>query len=179
MLRITVFAPRASGIVMTAILRCGVPAGAAGGRAAMLTGGRIAPRSITHAVAGIIIIRCTTVTARTGAPVLTGRILLPRAIAIAVTTRIDCFGFCLTASAGVRTVAVAGTGGSLLILKNPCMAAAVRAGTGTVTTSAVTLIGVSAKVLDVVAEITLIIVCMAARRMCDFNVCALERILSA
>ena len=80
------------------------------------------------------------------------RLIAIRKIAIAVTTRIDCFGFCLTASAGVRTVAVAGTGGSLLILKNPCVAAAVRTSAGTVTTSAVTLIGVSAKVLDVVAE---------------------------
>ena len=179
MLGITVLAPRACRIAVTAILCCGVPAGAAGGRTAVLTGRRIAPGTIAHAVAGIIIVRRAAVSAGTCAPMLTGRILLPRAIAIAVTTRIDCFGFCLTASAGVRTVAVAGTGGSLLILKNPCMAAAVRAGTGTVTTSAVTLIGVSAKVLDVVAEITLIIVCMAARRMCDFNVCALERILSA
>ena len=179
MLGVAVFAPRTGRIAMITVIRSAVSAGTAGCRSAMLTGRRIAPGTIAHAVAGIIIIRCTAVPARTGASMLTGRILLPRAIAIAVTTRIDCFGFCLTASAGVRTVAVAGTGGSLLILKNPCVAAAVRAGTGTVTTSAVTLIGVSAKVLDVVAEITLIIVCMAARRMCDFNVCALERILSA
>ena len=179
MLGITVLTPCTGGIGMRTVVRGAVSAGTAGDRSAMLAGRRIAPRAVAHAVAGIIIVRRTAVSAGTCAPMLTGRILLPRAIAIAVTTRIDCFGFCLTASAGVRTVAVAGTGGSLLILKNPCVAAAVRAGTGTVTTSAVTLIGVSAKVLDVVAEITLIIVCMAARRMCDFNVCALERILSA
>ena len=92
---------------------------------------------------------------------------------------VDGFALGLTAGTGVRTVAVASTGGSLLILENPCMAAAVRASAGTVGARAVALIGVSAKVLDVVAEITLIIVCMAARRMCDFNVCALERIFSA
>ena len=136
---------------MITVIRSAVSAGAAGCRSAMLTGRRIAPRAVAHAVAGVFVIRIAAVPAIGFAPVLTGRILLPRAIAIAVTTRIDCFGFCLTASAGVRTVAVAGTGGSLLILKNPCVAAAVRAGTGTVTTSAVTLIGVSAKVLDVVA----------------------------
>ena len=152
MLGITVLAPCTGGIAVITILRCGVPASAAGGRSAMLAVRIIAPRSIAHTVAGIIIVRRAAVSAGTCAPMLTGRILLPRAIAIAVTTRIDCFGFCLTASAGVRTVAVAGTGGSLLILKNPCMAAAVRAGTGAVTTSAVALIGVSAKVLDVVAE---------------------------
>ena len=174
MLGITVLTPCTGGIGMRTVVRGAVSAGTAGDRSAMLAGRRIAPRAVAHAVAGIIIVRRAAVSAGTCAPMLTGRILLPRAIAIAVTTRIDCFGFCLTASAGVRTVAVAGTGGSLLILKNPCMAAAVRAGTGTVTTSAVTLIGVSAKVLDVVAEITLIIVCMAARGMCNFNVCALE-----
>ena len=179
MLSVRILAPRTGCVAVISIIGCGISAGAAGCRSAMLTGRRIAPRSVAHAVAGVFVIRIAAVPAIGFAPVLTGRILLPRAIAIAVTTRIDCFGFCLTASAGVRTVAVAGTGGSLLILKNPCVAAAVRAGTGTVTTSAVTLIGVSAKVLDVVAEITLIIVCMTARRMCDFNVCALERILSA
>ena len=142
MLRITVFAPRASGIVMTAILRCGVPAGAAGGRAAMLTGGRIAPRSITHAVAGIIIIRCTTVTARTGAPVLTGRILLPASITVTMAAGIDRLRFCLTTSTAIRPIAVAGAGRGLLILKNPCMAAAFRAGARPISTGSVTFGGV-------------------------------------
>ena len=174
MLRIGIFTPRTGGVAVISIIGRGISAGAAGCRSAMLAVRIIAPRSIAHTVAGIIIVRRAAVPARTGAPMLTGRILLPRAIAIAVTTRIDCFGFCLTASAGVRTVAVAGTGGSLLILKNPCVAAAVRTSAGTVGTRAVALIGVSAKVLDVVAEITLIIVCMAARGMCNFNVCALE-----
>ena len=138
MLGIAVLAPRTGRIAMITVIRSAVSAGAAGCRSAMLVVRIIAPRSIAHTVAGIIIVRRAAVSAGNCAPMLTGRILLPRAIAIAVTTRIDCFGFCLTASAGVRTVAVAGTGGSLLILKNPCMAAAVRAGTGTVTTSTVT-----------------------------------------
>ena len=139
MLRITVFAPRASGIVMTAILRCGVPAGAAGGRAAMLTGGRIAPRSITHAVAGIIIIRCTTVTARTGAPVLTGRILLPASIRIAVTGCVDGFVLGLTAGTRIASVAIAGAGSRLLTLQHPCMTAAIRAGARPISTGSVAL----------------------------------------
>ena len=174
MLGITVLAPRTCRIAMTAILCCGVPAGAAGGRTAVLTGRRIAPGTIAHAVAGIIIIRCTAVPARTGAPVLAGGILLPRAIAIVMSACIDGFALGLTAGARIASVTIAGTGRRLLTLQHPRMAAAVRAGAGAVTTSAVTLIGVSAKVLDVVAEITLIIVCMAARRMCDFDVCSLE-----
>ena len=110
---------------------------------------------------------------------LAGRILLPAPITVTMAAGVDGFALGLTAGARIASVTIAGTGRRLLTLQHPRMAAAVRAGTGTVTTSAVTLIGVSAKVLDVVAEITLIIVCMAARRMCDFNVCALERILSA
>ena len=110
---------------------------------------------------------------------LTGRILLPRTIAVAVAACIDGFALGLTAGAGIRPVTVAGTGGCLLALQYPCMAAAVRTSTGTVGTRTVALIGVSAKVLDVVAGVTLVIVCMTARGMCNFNVCALERILSA
>ena len=70
---------------------------------------------------------------------------------------IDSFALGLTAGARIASVTIAGTGRRLLTLQHPRMAAAVRAGTGAVTTSAVTLIGVSAKVLDVVAEITLIL----------------------
>ena len=139
MLRITVFAPRASGIVMTAILRCGVPAGAAGGRAAMLTGGRIAPRSITHAVAGIIIIRCTTVTARTGAPVLTGRILLPASITVTMAAGIDRLTLGLPASTAIITVSITGASCGLLTLQHPCMAAAIRAGARPISTGSVAL----------------------------------------
>ena len=92
---------------------------------------------------------------------------------------VDGFRLRLTTDAAVTAIPIAGAGGCAFVVQNPCMAAAVRAGTGTVTTSAVTLIGVSTKVLDVVAGVTLVIVCMTARRMCNFNVCALERILSA
>ena len=105
---------------------------------------------------------------------LTGRILLPRTIAVAVAACIDGFALGLTAGAGIRPVTVAGTGGCLLALQYPCMAAAVRASAGTVAASAVALIGVSAKVLDVVAGVTLVIVCVSLRRMRNFNVSALE-----
>ena len=125
-------------------------------------------------MAGVFVIRIAAVPAIGFAPVLTGRILLPASIRIAVTGCVDGFVLGLTAGTRIASVAIAGAGSRLLTLQHPRMAAAVLAGTGTVTTSAVTLIGVSAKVLDVVAEITLIIVCMAARRMCDFNVHALE-----
>ena len=123
---------------MRTVVRGAVSAGTAGDRSAMLAGRRIAPRAVAHAVAGIIIVRRAAVSAGTCAPMLTGRILLPRAIAIVVSACINGFALGLTAGAGIRPVTVAGTGGSLLILKNPCVAAAVRAGTGTVTTSTVT-----------------------------------------
>ena len=174
MLRIGIFTPRTGGVAVISIIGRGISAGAAGCHSAMLTGRRIAPRAVAHAVAGVFVIRIAAVPAIGFAPVLTGRILLPRAIAIAMAACVDGFTFRLTAGARIASVTVAGAGSRLLTLQHPRMAAAVRAGTGTVTTSAVTLIGVSAKVLDVVAEITRIIVCMAARRMCDFNVCALE-----
>ena len=164
---------------MRTVVRGTVSAGATGCRSAMLTGRRIAPRAVAHAVAGIFVIRIAAVPAIGFAPVLTAGIFLPASIGIAVTGCVDGFVLGLTAGTRIASVAIAGAGSRLLTLQHPRMAAAVRAGTGTVTTSAVTLIGVSAKVLDVVAEITLIIVCMTARRMCDFNVCALERILSA
>ena len=110
---------------------------------------------------------------------LAGRILLPAPITVTMAAGVDGFALGLTACARIASVTIAGAGSRLLTLQHPRMAAAVRAGTGAVTTSAVTLIGVSAKVLDVVAGVTLVIVCMTARRMCNFNVCALERILSA
>ena len=110
---------------------------------------------------------------------LAGRILLPRTIAVAVAACIDGFALGLTAGARIASVTIAGAGRCLLALQYPCMAAAVRTSTGTVGTRTVALIGVSAKVLDVVAGVTLVIVCMTARGMCNFNVCALERILSA
>ena len=142
MLRITVFAPRASGIVMTAILRCGVPAGAAGCRTAVLTGGRIAPRPITHAVRSVVIVCCTAVPASACASVLAGRILLPASITVTMAAGIDRLRFCLTTSTAIRPIAVAGAGRGLLILKNPCMAAAFRAGARPISTGSVTFGGV-------------------------------------
>ena len=161
-LGITVLAPRACRIAVTAILRCGVPAGAAGGRAAMLTGGRIAPRSIAHAVAGIIIIRCTTVTTSACTPVLTGRILLPASITVTMAAGIDRLTLGLPASTAIITVSVAGASSRLLTLQHPRMAAAVRAGAGTVSASAVALVGVCSKILNVVAGITFVVICVAA-----------------
>ena len=179
MLGIAVLAPRTGRIAMITVIRSAISTGTARSRSAMLTGRRIAPRAVAHAMAGVFVIRIAAVSAIGFAPVLTAGIFFPRAVAITMAAGIDRLRFRLAASARIASVPVAGASCVLYILENPCMTAAVRAGTGTVTTSAVTLIGVSAKVLDVVAEITLIIVCMTARRMCDFNVCALERILSA
>ena len=130
-------------------------------------------------MAGIFVIRIAAVPAIGFAPVLTGRILLPRAIAIVVSACIDGFALSLAAGARIASVTIAGAGRCLLALQYPCMAAAVRASAGTVGARAVALIGVSTKVLDVVAGVTLVIVCMTARGMYNFNLCALERILSA
>ena len=145
----------------------------------MLTGRRIAPCSVAHTVRSVVIVCCAAVSARTCAPMLTGRILLPRTIAVAVAACIDGFALGLTAGAGIRPVTVAGTGGCLLALQYPCMAAAVRTSTGTVGTGSVTLGGVCPQILDVMTAIAFIIVGMTTRGMGNFNVCALERILSA
>ena len=108
MLGITVLTPCTGGIGMRTVVRGAVSAGTAGDRSAMLAGRRIAPRAVAHAVAGIIIIRCTAVPARTGAPVLAGGILLPRAIAIAVTAGIDGFALGLATSTAIITVSITG-----------------------------------------------------------------------
>ena len=142
MLCIRILAPRASGIVVTAILCCGVPAGAAGCSTAVLTGGRIAPRPIAHAVRSVVIIRCTAITTSACAPVLAGRILLPASITVTMAAGIDRLRFCLTTSTAIRPIAVAGAGRGLLILKNPCMAAAFRAGARPISTGSVTFGGV-------------------------------------
>ena len=179
MLGITVLAPCTGGIAMITVIRCAISTGTARGRSAMLAVRIITPGTIAHAVAGIIIIRCTAITTSACTPVLTGRILLPRAIAIVVSACIDGFALSLAAGARIASVTIAGAGRCLLALQYPCMAAAVRASAGTVGARAVALIGVSTKVLDVMAGVTLVIVCMTARGMRNFNVCALERILSA
>ena len=139
MLGITVLAPCTGGIGMRTVVRGAVSAGTAGDRSAMLAVRIIAPRPIAHTVAGIIIVRRAAVPAIGFAPVLTGRILLPRAIAIVVSACIDSFALGLTAGTRIASVTVAGAGGCLLTLQYPCMTAAVRASAGTVSTGAVTL----------------------------------------
>ena len=115
-LRITVLAPCAGGIAMISVFRCGVPAGAAGGRATMLTGGRIAPRPITHAVRSVVIIRCIAITTSACTPVLTGRILLPASITVTMAAGIDRLTLGLSASTAIITVSIAGASCGLLTL---------------------------------------------------------------
>ena len=71
-LGVAVFAPRTGRIAMITVIRSAVSAGAAGCRSAMLTGRRIAPRAVAHAVAGIFVIRIAAVPAIGFAPVLRG-----------------------------------------------------------------------------------------------------------
>ena len=127
---------------MRTVIRSAISAGAAGCRSAVLTGGRIAPRAVAHAVTGIFVIRIAAVPAIGFAPVLTAGIFFPRAVAITMAARIDGFTFGLTASTGVRTVTVAGAGCVALVVQHPCMAAAVRASARPVSTGAVALCGI-------------------------------------
>ena len=110
---------------------------------------------------------------------LTGRILLPASITVTMTAGVDGFALGLTARAGVRTIAVAGTGGGLLTLQYPCMAAAIRASTRSVSAGTVALCHICSYILYIMAGIALIVCCMALRGMGNFNVSSLERILSA
>ena len=71
-LGIAVLAPRTGRIAMITVIRSAVSAGTAGCRSAMLTGRRIAPRAVVHAVAGIFVIRIAAVPAIGFAPVLRG-----------------------------------------------------------------------------------------------------------
>ena len=68
---------------MITVIRSAVSAGTAGCRSAMLTGRRIAPRAVAHAVAGVFVIRIAAVPAIGFAPVLTAGIFLPASIGIA------------------------------------------------------------------------------------------------
>ena len=124
---------------MRTVIRSAISAGAAGCRSAVLAGRRIAPRAVAHAVAGVFVIRIAAVPAIGFAPVLTGRILLPRAIAIVMSACIDGFALGLTAGARIASVTIAGTGRRLLTLQHPRMAAAVRAGTRPISTESVAL----------------------------------------
>ena len=139
MLRIRILAPCTNGIAVTAILCCGVPAGAAGCSTAVLTGGRIAPRTIAHAVRSVVIVRRTTVPARTGASMLAGGILFPASITVTMAAGIDGFALGLPASAAIITVSIAGAGRGLLALQYPCMAAAFRASARSIRAGAVAL----------------------------------------
>ena len=69
-LGIRILAPCTGGIGMRTVFRSAVSAGAAGGRSAMLTGRRIAPRAVAHAVAGVFVIRIAAIPAVRFAPVL-------------------------------------------------------------------------------------------------------------
>ena len=122
---------------MRTVVRGTVSAGAAGCRSAMLTGRRIAPRAVAHAMAGIFVIRIAAVSTIAFPAMLAAGVFFPRAVAVTMAARIDGFTFGLTASTGVRPVAVAGTGSRLLALQHPCMTAAIRASAGTVGTGAV------------------------------------------
>ena len=159
---IAVLAPRTGREAVISIIGRGISAGAAGCRSAMLTGRRIAPRAVAHAVRSVVIIRCIAITTSACTPVLTGRILLPASITVTMAAGIDRLTLGLTAGARIASVTIAGAGSRLLTLQHPRMAAAVRAGAGTVSASAVALVGVCSKILNVVAGITFVVICVAA-----------------
>ena len=123
---------------MRTVVRGTVSAGATGCRSAVLTGRRIAPRAVAHAMAGVFVIRIAAVPAIGFAPVLTAGIFLPRAVAITMAAGIDRLRFRLAASARIASVPVAGASCVLYILENPCMTAAIRASAGAVAPSTVT-----------------------------------------
>ena len=96
-----------------------------------------------------------------------------------MTACVDGFRLRLTTDTAVTAVPIAGAGGGAFVVQHPCVAAAVRAGAGTVSASAVALVGVCSKILNVVAGITFVVICVAARRMRDFHVGALKRVFAA
>ena len=152
MLGITVLAPCASGIAMITVFRCGVPTSAAGCRSAMLTGRRIAPRAVAHAMAGVFVIRIAAVPAIGFAPVLTAGIFLPASIRIAVTGCVDGFALALAAIATIFPVAVSRASGIIFIVQNPCMATAVRASPRTIRAGTVVFIHISPQILNIMAQ---------------------------
>ena len=126
-LGVAVFAPRTRRIGMRTVVRGTVSAGAAGCHSAMLTGRRIAPRAVAHAMAGVFVIRIAAVPAIGFAPVLTTGIFLPASIGIAVAGCVDGFALALTAITAILPVAVSRASGIIFIVQNPCMTAAIRA----------------------------------------------------
>ena len=127
---------------MRTVIRSAISAGAAGHRPAVLTGGIVAPAPVAQTVRSIVIAGCAAVPAIGFARVLTAGIFFPRAVTITMAAGIDRLRFCLTTSTAIRPIAVAGAGRGLLILKNPCMAAAFRAGARPISTGSVTFGGV-------------------------------------
>ena len=130
---------RSGCVAVISIIGRGISAGAAGCSTAMLIGGRIAPRPITHAVRSVVVVRCTAVSAGTSAPVLAGRILFPASITVTMAAGIDRLTLGLPASTAIITVSVAGAGSRLLTLQHPCMTAAIRAGARPISTGSVAL----------------------------------------
>ena len=124
MLGVRILTPRTGRIGVRSIVRSGIATGVTRRGAAVLGAAIIAPIPIAHAVAGVIIARRTAIRAILRPLVLRGRILRPVSIVVIMAAGIDRFAFCLATSTIIRTVAVAGTSSSLLILENPCMAAA-------------------------------------------------------
>ena len=150
-LGIAVLAPRARSIRMRTVVRGAVSAGAAGCRSAVLTGGIVAPAPVAQAVRSIVIAGCTAISAIAFPAMLAAGIFFPRAVAIIMAAGIDRLRFRLTASTGVRTVTVAGAGCVALVVQHPCMAAAGRAGPGSIAAVAVLLVNVSAKIFYIMA----------------------------
>ena len=137
-LGVAIFAPRTGRIAMITVIRSAISTGTAGCRSAMLTGRRIAPRAVAHAMAGVFVIRIAAVPAIGFAPVLTAGIFFLRAVVITMAAGIDRLRFRLAASARIASVPVAGASCVLYILENPCMTAAIRASAGAVAPSTVT-----------------------------------------
>ena len=143
MLGVRILAPRTVRIAMITVIRSAVSAGAAGCRSAMLTGRRIAPRAVAHAMAGVFVIRIAAVPAIGFAPVLTAGIFLPASIRIAVARCVDGFALALAAIAAIFPVAVSRASGIIFIVQNPCMASAVRASPRTIRAGTVVFIHIS------------------------------------
>ena len=151
MLGIAVLAPRTGRIAMITVIRSAVSAGTAGCRSAVLAGRRIAPRSITHAVRSVVIVRRTAVPAIGFAPVLTAGIFLPASIRIAVAGCVDGFALALAAIAAILPVPIPRASGIIFIVQNPCMTAAVRASPRTIRAGTVIFIHISPQILNIMA----------------------------
>ena len=90
---------------------------------------------------------------------------------------VDGFALALTAIAAIFPITVSGASGIIFIVQNPCMAAAGRAGPGPIAAVAVLLVNVSAKIFDIMALITLVVLLMTSGCMRLLDVGALQGIL--